>query len=659
MNITKVIPVLAPILNSLSGAFAAPNATVASVFGTIDRFVNTTAFKPLLQLLATSTNGTASVGALVSLSPMLMATGSARNATIAELQGLSSLFNVSTNPNMTITGMESMMANVNMSDSDLLDASSMVLTMLSESSDPKETVEGLLVMNNLTFQQKASLLPVFQLFRNSKEINTTLDSLQAFMNVTIPASTATSLFTALEKENSTDDLLKEINSFAALAPANLKPTLTALSNLIENSENATLSLTTLEKMLKNNLTSADYAKKSLSALTDILDDAKNQTEALNDVQTLATSTTNATTTTNQLLALDTILSASNNTQQSVKAFNSIMTALVANPSSVNYIPYLFTILENSSNPSKTINNLAIFSVWAMSNLTQLMPAMPLLQDVVKYKPLNESQLFDLYPKMFGYFGVPSAFQLSVFTICEYNSDDKITKCSKSHAVQNMDFVSIIWAALQESKFAPYLTALEVTNKDQLHLQGDLLNKEHQYVPAVKAFLALSIIGIITAFFLLFITTYIWIKHAPLHNKFWFFVMCYVIFNAMFTGVACVIPTCMIDIIKSGTKKDNYGVVFTYSDAFMGLTWTSFCVVIFICPIYFSLQLADVTTNIQNKNTYPVAAVAAGTISDNDSTTTVEDEDIADKERTNLNINAADSTTTSSESKASNGLDSPV
>ncbi|CCH61874.1 hypothetical protein TBLA_0F03370 [Henningerozyma blattae CBS 6284] len=589
MNITKVIPALDPILGSLSGAFNAPNATVASVFDVVEKFVNTTAFKPLLTLLATSSNGTASVGALVSLAPMLMA-GTSKDATVMELNGLTSLFNTSTNVNQTISGMNDMISTVNLSDTSLLEQSAMVMKMLADSSNPKETTESLIGLNSLTFPQKASMLPVFRLFQNSNDTSTTLKSLSTFMNTTVPTSMANNLFEQLQTETDATKLAQTIGNFGTLAPT-MKPVLEALENIIKTSLNATLSLETMQQMLAANLTTADYAKTSFSSLSKLIQDSSNASSTLQSVQVLAANT-DSTTSTKQLKSLDTILGATNDSSSTVSAFNQILTALSENPSSLDYVPYLFQVLENSTDPAKTMNALNLFATWAMSNLLQLAPALPLLQNVVKYPQMTTDQLAKLYPEMFAYFNVPSAFSLSVFTLCEYDYQDNIDKCSKPHAVQNMNFTDIIWTALLESKFAPYLTALDITNQKQLHLDGKMLHRQHQYVPAIKAFLALSILSIIFSFFFIPLLAYIFHKNPPLSNKFWFFVVAYAILTAIFTGIATVLTTCIINIIKSGTKDDNYGVVFTYSSAFMGLTWTSFCLPIIVCPLLFWVWMVD-------------------------------------------------------------------
>lgn len=173
-----------------------------------------------------------------------------------------------------------------------------------------------------------------------------------------------------------------------------------------------------------------------------------------------------------------------------------------------------------------------------------------------------------------YLKVNTIYQLSIFTLCEANTTGAIQSCSSSHAVQNLDFRSIIWEDLITSDFQPYLNALNVT-ADKLQLEGKLLNREHEYVPAIKATLALSILSIVFAFFMLIALGYLMFTSKVLSNKMWFGILFLSLCYVLFTCLSAVIVTAMVGIIKSGTYDDDYGVVYKSGSAYMGLMWTSF------------------------------------------------------------------------------------
>ncbi|RAZ70607.1 hypothetical protein DK853_44090, partial [Klebsiella oxytoca] len=62
-------------------------------------------------------------------------------------------------------------------------------------------------------------------------------------------------------------------------------------------------------------------------------------------------------------------------------------------------------------------------------------------------------------------------------------------------------------ALVTSDFQPYLNALNISAND-LYLEGKLLHREHQYVPAVRSVLALNLLAIIFSFFTMIFIIYL-------------------------------------------------------------------------------------------------------------------------------------------------------
>lgn len=583
INVTKVIPSVGPILTILGTALSA-NATLDQIFGSLKNIAGTPALTPLLTILSNAQNTTGTINALTSLAPLAI-TGTS-NTTNDELDSINIMLANSTNVTATLLGLEgivSSQASTNISSS-LQNLENVVFQILMSSKDPLATTQSLVALNNLTLAEKAQLAPVFGLFTDSKDITSTFDSLLVIANSSLPVSLQTSVLQLINSTISNGNDLSSLNSTlsrtASSLPGNTQDAVKALVKLFESTTDAKSTLSILSSIVSSNLTQSPSAKTALGALSIMVDNSNNNTILLNGVETLASSA-DAASATSQLVSLEQIFQGSENKTTTIDLLLKLQSDLAKDKTTIQYIPFLFDLMRDSFDPAKSFQSLLELTAWVKTNTEIFLPLLTILGKATAIKPISELELKELTPSILEYLGVPVRYRLSIFTLCRVNLENKILNCTNSHAVQNLDFRSIIWDNLLISEFNPYLGALNIT-KDNLYLEGKLLKRQHEYVPAVRAALACNILTIITAFFMSLFAIYLFVRPTMTHYT-WFTLWSLAAWLALFNGIAATIIAAMVHIIKSGTHQDNYGVTFEQSSPYYGLMWTSFSVCfIFLC-----------------------------------------------------------------------------
>ncbi|QLQ80853.1 hypothetical protein HG537_0E02080 [Torulaspora globosa] len=593
INVTKVIPQFGPILTIVGTALNSANSSLETFFPVLHRLVGTPAFGPLLTMLSNAEDTETTVSSLVELAPLaLSSNGSAGVA--QQLSQVDQLLRYSTNASETMQGLESLVE-TSMEDP-TSNSSAVVLELLQDSNDSLSSTDALLTLNNMSATEKAQLVPVFTLFQVSDNKTVTFDSLATLMSSPVSGDLAQTLFLAL---NQSSNLTQTLQQLGSIAPENSRSALNAVGALISSSSSPNTTLSSLRTLIQNNATSSPSAQEAFTSLATLVRNGENDTLVVDSVQSLATA--NSTSSTDQLVSLKQILESSNNATGTLQVMEDLQQGLAADNSTGQYISPLVSLLESSSDPHATFTSLIAFTAWAQANPATFLPVASILLSAHTNPTPTEEQLNALTPEILQYFHVNTKYQLSIFTLCERDLENNIQYCSASHAVQDLDFRSIIWSDLVDSDFTPYLTALNVT-KDSLHLEGKLLHRQHEYVPAVEATLAFCLISIIFSFFLLVGLLYLIVTRRVLGNKSWFAIIFVCLLYTLFTCLAAIIATAIIGIIKSGTSDDKYGVVFTSGQAFMGLLWTSFALSL-ICPVL--LIMAWLSDRRERKKTEPL------------------------------------------------------
>lgn len=575
INVTKVVPQVGGILTILGSALTAPNSTLDDIFGALKQISETPALAPLLNLMSNAQNSTATVDSIISLSPLAL---TSTNSTNEEMDEINSLLAGSKNVTETIAGfgtlMDSMLgSNSTSNSSSMADLQNTVFSLLADSTNATGTTEALITLNNMTMAEKAQLLPAFGLFSSSNNITMTFASLVDLMNATIPASLESTLFQQIEKAiDSNEDLNTVFTGLQSLVPSPYQSSLTAVANLFNASTSANTTYQSLTEMIADNITTSASAKVALTSLSTIVGYSQNKTVVLSSVESLATAA-DASSATAQLVSLDTILSASENSTETVETIAKLNAGLPSNMDTVQYIPYLFTLLNASKDPAVTFSSLLNITAWAKTNAATFLPLIKILKNAASVTEITDGQLRDLTPSLLEYLHVPVKFRLGIFRLCHANLENEIMSCTPRTTVQNLDFRQIIYDAIEQSDFKPYMDALKIGPND-LMLDGSLQDKEHMYVPAVKASLAMFLLAIIGSFFLLCLLLWVCFKNV-LVLKIWLLVVFLSMWVALFSGLGSSIFSGMVGVIKSGTKKDNYGVTCAAGSAFYGLMWTGF------------------------------------------------------------------------------------
>ncbi|CCE61872.1 hypothetical protein TPHA_0B02000 [Tetrapisispora phaffii CBS 4417] len=583
LNVTKVLPQLSPLLSFIGTALTAENATVESVFGVFDSLTNTTVFSPLLNILADTNNATATINSLNVLSPLALSNTTSALVGTA-VTPIETLFNLTSNATQTILGLEELINAVTSTNSTTnAKDQALLLSLLADSSNVTGSTAAVMTLNNLTLIQKVSIAPLLTLISNSSDVASTLDHLAVVANATLPTALVSTLFSTLGNITDVSALNTTLTALAGLVPSSLESSFESITDIITTSSDPLSAIDTLYSLFSQNITSSDWAASSLTALTKLVEYGNNDTEVLSTVTELAANTDTATTTA-ELTGLYNIFSSSTNATETLEIVSSLSSLLTVSSPLTTYIPYLFTLLGVSTAPLNTISNLIAIIEWAGPNASLFTPIVEILESVTTLAPVTEAQLEAMVPSLLAYLEVPTDYRLALMSICHQMSDGEIVSCTRHHPVQGLDFRTIIYDALDESKLQPYLDGLSI-GADDLYLQGKLLEKEHEYVPAMKAVLAMSILSFISC--LCGITIAVLLIRKPVSSvKCWFSIVAFITFICVFTGLAAAITAAIVGIVKSGTKEDNFGVIITNGPAYYGLVWTSFSLTFLTVFIYF-------------------------------------------------------------------------
>ncbi|KAL3229551.1 Uncharacterized protein RNJ44_01687 [Nakaseomyces bracarensis] len=593
INVTKVIPQIAPVLTILGTALTAPDSSVSQIFGSLKAVADTPALTPLLSLLVNANSTSDTVIALTKLAPL--AIGNDSDSSTKELVAISGLLNYSQDKNQTLESLGELVLPTleqQKSGQPSDNSTTMVLNILQNSQDTVSDVDALYSLNNLTLADKTQLLPVFQIFSLTNNVNGTLEALGSLMNASVPSALGVTLLTTLQGSlngNANQDLSALFTTLQSSVPESQKDAVSAVETLLDDSTNKNSTINNLLSLLRQNVTTSPSAKVAFADLTTLLTDTKNQTLVLKTVPQLA-AVRNSTLAGLQLAGLGGIVKSTNN-PRNVLGILSLLSEGLADPNTnTDAVPSLFGLLTASTNPYNSFTSLVSLTAWATSNPETFTPIVKILQDANQVTEVTQEQLYDLTPSLLDYLEIPAAFRLSIFTLCEINMEGKVVKCNAPHAVQNLDFRNIIYNSLIDSQFKPYLNALNITAND-LYLEGKLLHRQHQYVPAVKAALSMNLIAIIVSFFGIFGWVILLVPKYGRNLNVWCYTATLTSCAALFSCLGAGVIAIMVTIIKSGTSHDKFNVVYTIGSAYYGCVWCGFataCIATFIflyCAFY--------------------------------------------------------------------------
>lgn len=582
VNVSKIIPELEPVLDVLGRALLADGANSTEVFTALRQLSYTSALAPFVTLLVNMKNVTQSLEAVTALMPLAL-TATVGNTSI-ELKGIDSLLTESKNSNDTRDYLKTLMDEVlNNTSSSMVSLEKTSFVLLDDSKNPENTTESLIDLSSLQLSDMAPLLPAFQLLSAADNVTGTFLGLETLMDASIPTDLATTMFTMIQQYLTTNTTAKDIESIfdklssMTSASPTLKKSSDALEDILIYAKNANTTLDYLTQILDANLTTSKTAKSVMNTISKLYDNSKNQTLLLSELTTLTSAVGNKDVVA-ELKTLDSVLASSTNQSSAVSNLETLQDIVMNDTSNNKYIPYLFDLLDGSSDPAGTFSALIDICEFVQTNMAQFTPVLSLVGSALKTPSPTRQQVYDLTPSILEFLQIPTTFRLSLFSLCHIAENGTILDCSKSHAVQDLDFRAIIYAALMDSDFKPYMEALDLS-ADDLYLEGKLLKKEHMYVPAVRAVLAFNILFIVSSFAIMLFFIFMTVKDAAfsLSHFGWFGLLTCSLACSLFSGLAATIVSCMITIIKSGTAHDKFNVVYTTGKAYCGLTWCAFTI----------------------------------------------------------------------------------
>lgn len=593
INVTKVIPQIAPVLTILGTSLTAPNSSVKEIFDSLKAVAETPALTPLLNLLVNANSTADTVVALTKLAPLAISDDA--EASTKELVAIAALLNFSTDKNKTLTSLgELVIPSIDQLHSGQPNDNSttMVLNILQNSQDQVDDVDALYSLNNMSFAEKSQLLPVFQLFALTTNVNGTLDALGSLMDANVPSALGITLLTTLQS-SLTGDANQNLSSlFTTLqrsVPDNQKGAVSAVESLLDDTTNKNSTINNLLSLLRQNVTTSPSAKVAFTDMSTLLTHTRNQSMVLQSLPRLAT-VSNSTLAGLQLAGLGGIIKSTNNPRNVLGILGSLQTGLQDPNTNTDAVPSLFNLLTASTNPYNSFTSLSALTTWATANPDTFRPIVKILMDANQVTEVSQDQLKQMTPDLLDYLRIPAAFRLSIFTLCDLDKNGKISRCNSPHAVQNLDFRSIIYNSLNDSDFEPYLKALNI-GPNELYLEGKLLHRQHEYVPAVKAALSMNLLAIIVSFFGLWGWIILLVPKYSRNLGVWCYTATLTACSALFSCLGASIIAIMITIIKSGTSHDKFNVIYTTGPAYAGCVWSGFamsCISTFIflyCAFY--------------------------------------------------------------------------
>lgn len=574
IKVEKLLPQAGPVLAILAAAMKAPNASYPQIFDALKTISHSEALTPLMNVLSYSNDSAQTLEALEVLAPAALH-GNASST--AELNAIYNLLTDSTDSDDTIRGLSSLVVlseqaqKQNTSTAQQIQQQqSQVLELLEGSDNVTATITALSSLDSMSQQEKQQLAPVFTLFNDSTSLNTTLSSVSTLMTTDISAQEATQLFNALSQS---DDIEQTLQQLQQSTSGNQQRVIGALASLLSSSSDPTQDLTIVQTLFQNNITSSDSAKEAFEDLTTLITVSDDPSTVLTTVAGMANST--STFASQSLTALEQVIVPAKNETLVLTTISQLQTSLSQSTTEKQeQMDALFSLLHASSEPTGSFKALMELTAIAQSNPTLFTPILGLLQAAGSSEEvITEDDINEIMPDILSYLNIAERFRLGIFSYCRVSSGGDVLSCSNPHAVQGLDMKEILYTELENSDFRPYLQALNIS-KDDIILVGKLPDREHEYKPAVKAVLALNLLSIIIAFFLLIaiILSFFYMLTGKITR--WFarvLAMCL----ALFSVLGAIISVVVTQIIKEGTAADGYNVVHRGGSAYYGMVWTAF------------------------------------------------------------------------------------
>ncbi|KAL6943084.1 hypothetical protein ACO0RG_002068 [Hanseniaspora osmophila] len=585
INVTKILPNVAPIVNVFAQGLTAPNTNTTQIFDSMLALGQSAALKPVLGLMASSEDLPATMDALYTLTPI--AASASNNKLSTEMAEL-----IQNTNNQTLL-LESLISLSGSNTTATTAALVPVMKLLQNTNNATYTLEILASLSTASEEiPSAELKSILDLLGDSTNITATLGDFQILstgssaINTTVEAE----IFNAIQTST---NLTQTFAGLTMAATSEEKPFITALADLLTQSSNSTATLIDLSTILtaqqaqqaSNSSAALQASAASLKSLSALLASSTNSTLTLQTLPTLLSTSSSDSAT--QLKNLAGVLENSKNQTLSLQIISDLESSVSASTLST-VIPAFVKLLAASTNVNTTLTDLATVSAITQSNATSLTPLIAIMNAYENSANVSEEYIYqNIMPSMFDKMHLATDFRLGILSLCRYSSEGVKYGCTKAHSVQSFYMKDILYNELETSYFSPYVKALNLT-KDDVIIVGDLVKDQKYYVPAVRTLLAFSIISFILAIFIFFGTCASMVKSVPMFDKINAFVSAPCLFISSL--ISSIILGALCHIIKKGLKHDNYNVSFKYGSAFWGLSWTGFVLAFFVAVFAFAKQI---------------------------------------------------------------------
>ncbi|AGO12442.1 AaceriAER090Wp [[Ashbya] aceris (nom. inval.)] len=594
VNVTKILPISAPILQFLGGALLSKKLPEEKIFDSLKNMAQTEALAPMLQLL---TNTTDSVGTLRELA----AANSVKEKPIPPLEGILDLMKESRNSSAVVAGLSDVVkggemakeANPNAKATDELFA----LTRIADKDTPK-AAHALNVLAGIDMETRVKLGGIVSMLQYATNKTIFAESLDSFLNQNLSIDAAREVFkaynTTLGTKTKATEVAGKIDEVANGLPEESRAAARALGNLLGQVLSPSGALGIFNK--DSELLASSVAKPAAGALKDIMQSTSNETGAAEYIKDRAGQSNPAAET--QVRGLDLILQNSDNPKQT---YLKIMPLASVSEEAQKALPGLMGLLSYSTDQVKSMSSVVDLLKFGEKRPEILNPVLDVLYASVTVKELIPSQqIIDLTPTILSNFHVAARYRLGIFSLCRIYLNGTQKFCNNPHVVQNFDYRGILYDDLMNSDLAPYIKTLRVGPYD-LYLEGKLLEKQPMYVPSIKAHLAFDIMGLISGLLLLLtlLATILGAFSLTVHS--WVNRLLVIAFAG-----CCLLSATIIQIItavvKWGAKIDNYGVVYHQGVAQVTLAWVAFViaaiVVLIVWGTYFIGGRAQGVVNME-------------------------------------------------------------
>lgn len=587
INISKILPAVSPIITILAKALTVKDVNTTQIFLAMEALGDSPILQPILELITQSTNTDKTIDALTTLAPLVASSNSSDS-----LADVISLVNNSNNSSMIFTTLSTLASS---QDDSALEAIVPVMEIISNSNNVSATLSDLVVLSKaesyLPAAEMKSLLQLIEI--GSANITSTLTQLSVLSTASqsLDITSEAALFVALEASyNKTavlEGLITQTNSTTEIAAY------TSLASLLSSSSNSTATMIDIATILlssaSQNATQLQYSQASLLSVASLLAYSKNATETMVLLPELVSATeSNPAEATETLTSFISVLQTSKNSTLTLV----LLSDLLASTSSTDSVTALIELLGASSNANSTLTNLVTVAKSAQTNASSITPLLSIMESSASSGNISDAYIYqNVMPNLMDNMNFATNYKLGVFSLCKYNTQGDLYYCTKSHAVQAFVMKDILYEELEKSSFSPYVKAIGLT-RDDIIIKGELIKKQHLYVPGVRAILAFAILTIIAATVVpILYVTGLFSKvltrvFTPL-----------LVVNALLVGI---ISAAIGGLVKHGLKNDKYDVTWKIGAAMYALAWVGFflTIVIAVCIYTTSCKTVSAETEVQ-------------------------------------------------------------